>query len=154
MKAAVCYEFGKPLVVEEVVLDPPKKGELRVRIAATAICHSDIDIIRGEGMVTDLPVVVGHEAAGVVEEIGEDVTLTKPGERVVASLLRSCGRCYFCTTGSPHLCEGEFALNSESRLHTVRGELIHQGARTAAFAEESIVDQSQVVPPLLRKQPR
>jgi S-(hydroxymethyl)glutathione dehydrogenase/alcohol dehydrogenase len=146
MKAAVCYEFGKPLVVEELVLDPPQRGEVRVRIAATAICHSDIHVIRGEGGGTNLPIVVGHEAAGIVEEIGEGVTLTKPGDRVVMSLLRACGRCYFCTIGAPHLCEGEFALDSESRLHTVRGELIHQGIRTAAFAEESIVDQSQVVP--------
>jgi S-(hydroxymethyl)glutathione dehydrogenase/alcohol dehydrogenase len=146
MKAAVCYEFGKPLVVEDVVLDPPQKGEVRVRTAATAVCHSDIHVIRGEGGTGDLPIVVGHEAAGIVEEIGEGVTLTKPGDRVVVSLLRACGRCFFCTTGSPHLCEGEFALNSESRLHALGGELIHRGIRTAAFAEECIVDQSQVVP--------
>ncbi len=145
MKAAVCYEFGQPLVVEEVELDPPQKGEVKVRIAAVAICHSDIHLLRGEWR-RDLPVVAGHEASGIVEEVGEGVTLTKPGDHVVVSLLRACGRCFYCTTGSPHLCEGKFALSQESRLRNGRGEPIVQGIKTAAFAEYSVVDQSQVVP--------
>ncbi len=144
MKAAVCYEFGKPLTIEELELDPPQKGEVKVQITATAICQSDIHAIRGEGSA-NVPVVVGHEAAGVVEEVGENVSLTEPGDRVVVCLLRSCGRCFYCTLGLPHLCEGEFALNRESRLRNRRGEVIHQGMRTAAFAEYCIVDQSQVV---------
>jgi S-(hydroxymethyl)glutathione dehydrogenase / alcohol dehydrogenase len=144
MKAAVCYEFGKPLTIEELELDPPKKGEVKVRLAATAICHSDLHALRGEGSA-HVPVVVGHEAAGVVEELGENVSLTKPGDRVVVCLLRSCGRCYYCTLGLPHLCEGDFALNKESRLRNRRGEVVNQGMRTAAFAEYCIVDQSQVV---------
>jgi S-(hydroxymethyl)glutathione dehydrogenase / alcohol dehydrogenase len=73
-------------------------------------------------------------------------TLTKPGDRVVVSLIRSCGRCFYCATGSPHQCEGTFALETESRLHTRRGDPLHQGLRTSAFAEYTIVDQSQVVP--------
>ena len=144
MKAAVCYEFGKPLTIEELEIDPPKKGEVKVRLAATAICHSDIYALRGEGS-GNVPIVVGHEAAGVVEELGENVNLTKPGDRVVVCLLRSCGRCFYCTLGFPHLCEGDFALNKESRLRNKRGEVVHQGMRTAAFAEYCIVDQSQVV---------
>ena len=144
MKAAVCYEFGKPLVVEDIEIDPPQKGEVKVRLAATAICHSDIHLIRGEwGGKT--PVVAGHEAAGMVEEIGDNVTITQPGDRVVVSLLRSCGRCFYCSTGSPHLCEGQYALDTESRLHSRQGEPIQHGIRTAAFAEYVIVDQSQVV---------
>jgi S-(hydroxymethyl)glutathione dehydrogenase/alcohol dehydrogenase len=144
MKAAVCYEFGQPLVVEEVEIDPPQAGEVKVRLAATAICHSDIHFLQGDwgGKV---PVVAGHEAAGVVEEIGEGVTLVKPGDYVVVSLLRSCGRCFNCTIGAPYICQGEFALNSESRLRTRQGELIQHGIRTAAFAEFVIVDQSQTV---------
>jgi Zn-dependent alcohol dehydrogenase len=145
MKAAVCYEFGQPLVVEEVELDPPQKGEVKVRIAAVAICHSDIHLLKGE-WGRNLPVVAGHEASGIVEEVGEGVTLTKPGDQVVVSLLRACGRCFYCTTGSPHLCEGKFALSQESRLRNRRGEPIVQGIKTAAFAEYSVVDQSQVVP--------
>lgn len=145
MKAAVCYEFGEPLVVEEVEIDPPQKGEVRVRLAATAICHSDIHVIRGEwGGMT--PVIAGHEAAGIVEEVGDHVTLAQPGDRVVVSLLRSCGRCFYCASGSPHQCEGSFALDTESRLRNRRGQPIQQGIRTAAFAESVVVDQSQVVP--------
>lgn len=144
MKAAVCYEFGKPLTIEDLELDPPKKGEVKVRLGATAICHSDIHALHGEGSA-HVPLVAGHEAAGVVEEIGEGVSLTKPGDRVAVCLLRSCGRCFYCTLGLPHLCEGDFALNRESRLRNRRGEVVHHGLRTAAFAERCIVDQSQVV---------
>src|SRR5205823_14171727 len=85
-------------------------------------------------------------AAGVVDEVGDDVTLTQPGDRVVVSLIRSCGRCFYCATGAPQQCEGTFALETESRLHTKRGVPLRQGLLTAAFAEYTIVDQSQVVP--------
>ena len=145
MKAAVCYEFGKPLVVEEIDINPPHKGEVKVRLTATAICHSDIHIIRGE-WGGEVPVVAGHEAAGIVEEVGENVTMTKPGDPVVVSLLRSCGRCFYCTTGSPYICEGEFVLDTENRLHNKRGQPLQLGLRTGAFAECAVVDQSQVVP--------
>jgi Zn-dependent alcohol dehydrogenase len=90
--------------------------------------------------------VAGHEAAGVVEEVGDNVTITKPGDRVVVSLLRACGRCFHCATGFPHMCKGKFALDTESRLRNKRGEPIRHGNRTAAFAEYVIVEQSQVVP--------
>src|SRR5579859_7464285 len=144
MKAAVCYEFGQPLVVEEIDIKPPEPGEVKVRLAATAICHSDVHLIRGE-WGGHPPVVAGHEAAGIVEEIGANVTLAKPGDRVVVSLLRSCGRCFYCTTGHPHMCEGTFPSSKGSRLQNKRGEPLQQGLRTAAFAEYTIVDQSQVV---------
>ena len=72
MKAAVCYEYGKPLVVEEIDIDPPQKGEVKVRIGATAICHSDIHVIRGE-LGGRLPLLAGHESAGYVEEVDERI---------------------------------------------------------------------------------
>jgi S-(hydroxymethyl)glutathione dehydrogenase / alcohol dehydrogenase len=143
MRAAVCYEFNKPLVVEEVELDPPKAGEVKVRIAVAGICHSDIHHIQGE-WGGDLPVIVGHEASGIVEEIGEGVTLVKPGDRVVVSLLRSCGYCFYCAAGSSYQCEGAYALDSETRFRNSRGEPIHHGIDTAAFADFTIVDQSQL----------
>lgn len=145
MKAAVCYEFGKPLVVEEIEIDPPQIGEVKVRMVATAICHSDVHLIRGE-WGGELPVVAGHEGAGIVEEVGPGVSLVHQGDHVVVSLLRSCGRCESCMTGIPHLCGGEFALQSESRLRNRQGQLILHGLRTAAFAEYVIVDQSQLAP--------
>jgi S-(hydroxymethyl)glutathione dehydrogenase / alcohol dehydrogenase len=144
MRAAVCYAFGQPLVVEEIELDPPQVGEVKVRVQASSICHSDVHLIRGD-WGGQLPVVAGHEAAGVVEEVGPGVTLARPGDRVVVSLLRSCGRCLHCTTGSPHACTGTFALDRETRLHNKRGEPLIQGIRMGAFAEAVVVDQSQVV---------
>lgn len=144
MRAAVCYEHGRPLVIEDIDIDPPKRGEVSVRVGAVAICHSDVHLIRGEwgGRV---PVVAGHEASGTVESVGDGVTWVKPGDRVVVSLLRSCGHCFFCQRGEPFLCEGEFALRRETRLHAKNGQPILQGISTAAFAEQVVVDQSQLV---------
>lgn len=144
MQAAVCYAYDQPLSVEVVSLDPPQQGEVRVRIAAVAVCHSDVHRIRGDWRGR-LPIVVGHEAAGVVEEIGPGVTTVQVGDRVAVSMLRSCGRCVQCLSGSPHLCEGKFAIGPTSRLHNQRGEALLHGLNTAAFAEATVVDQSQVV---------
>ncbi|HJQ35861.1 MAG TPA: Zn-dependent alcohol dehydrogenase [Thermoanaerobaculia bacterium] len=144
MKAAVCYEFGQPLRIEDVELDPPKSGEVRVRIAATAVCHSDLHLMHGDWSGA-LPIVAGHEAAGIVEAIGENVTTVKPGDRVVVSLLRSCGRCAHCSTGASHNCDAPFALDSESRLRNANGDALQHGIKVAAFAEAVIVDQSQLV---------
>ena len=145
MKAAVCYEFGQPLLVEEVVLDPPQAGEVMVKLAACAICHSDIHAMEGAWGGT-LPAVYGHEAAGVVTAVGVGVTLTQPGDHVVVTLIRSCGHCYFCVQGQSHLCETQFALHKESRLHTPDGRSLTQGIKVAGFAESVVVHESQVVP--------
>ena len=93
MRAAVCHEFGKPLVLEEVELEPPSAGEAMVRLAACAICHSDVSYLQGD-WGGPLPAVYGHEAAGVVAEVGADVESVVPGDHVVVTLVRSCGRCY------------------------------------------------------------
>lgn len=145
MKAAVCYAYDQPLVIEELDIDPPKMGEVKVRVAACAICHSDVHQIRGDWSAA-LPLVAGHEASGVVEELGPGVSGVKVGDHVVISLLRSCGRCYYCSKGDTHLCEGTFALQTETRLHNKQGEPIYQSIKTAAFAEYVVVDQSQLVP--------
>jgi S-(hydroxymethyl)glutathione dehydrogenase/alcohol dehydrogenase len=145
MKATVCYEFGKPLVVEDVTLDPPQIGEVKVRMGATAICHSDIHVLRGE-LGFRVPIVAGHESAGYVEEVGHGVTAVKEGDKVVLSLLTSCGHCVNCVSGLPHLCEAKWPLSTESRLHNKKGEALHHMTRTASFAEYAIVDQSQLVP--------
>jgi Zn-dependent alcohol dehydrogenase len=145
MKAAVCYAFDQPLVIDELELDPPQTGEVKVRVVACAICHSDVHQIRGDWSAI-VPLVAGHEASGVVEEVGPGVTNVKVGDHVVMSLLRSCGRCYYCSKGDTHLCEGVFALQTETRLHNRRGEPVAQSIKTAAFAEYAVVDQSQLVP--------
>lgn len=148
MKAAVCYEFGQPLVIEDVIIDPPQAGEVKVQIRAVAICHSDVHLVRGDwkNWSSNPPVIAGHEGAGRVVDVGPGVTRANVGDAVVVSLLRACGQCFYCTSGSPFLCEGKFALHSERRLHRPTGEAIQQGISTGAFAEYAVVDQSQVAP--------
>lgn len=144
MKAAVCYEFGSPLVVEDLEIDPPETGEVKVKLSACAICHSDIHYMEG-AWGGDLPTVFGHEAAGIVESVGPGVSAFCSGDHVVVTLIRSCGQCYYCAQGQPHVCEGGFALDEGSRLRFRDGRPVNQGLRTAAFAEYVVVDASQIV---------
>lgn len=144
MKAAVCYEFKKPLVVEELDIAKPQKGEVKVRLAATAICHSDIHFINGD-LGGKLPFVPGHESSGYVDEVGEGVTTVKPGDPVVVSLLRSCGVCLYCRTGRPNMCDAKWPLDTDSRFRNKRGEAVAHGVRTGSLAEYTVVDKSQVV---------
>jgi Zn-dependent alcohol dehydrogenase len=144
MKAAVCRAFGEPLVIEEVALDPPGAGEVAVDLAACAICHSDITFADG-GWGGQLPAVYGHEAAGVVRQVGLGVDDIRPGDHVVVTLIRSCGHCGSCAQGAPVTCETTFARDSQTPLHRPNGEALTQGVRTGAFAEAVVVDASQVV---------
>lgn len=144
MKAAVCYAFREPLSVEDIEIDAPRTGEVRVRIAATAICHSDVHLIHGD-WPGEVPLVAGHEAAGVIDETGSNVSGVSSGDRVVVSLLRSCGKCFQCLKNNAHMCEGTFALDSVSCLRNRSGKSLGQGIRVGAFAEFVIVDESQVV---------
>lgn len=145
MKAAVLYEYGKPLVIEEITLDPPKYGEVMIRMAASGICHSDVNIAIGEAKADSLPIVLGHEAAGIVEAVGESVAQVKPGDRVAAGICRSCGRCFYCINGYPNNCETSHVLDTEIRAHNQKGEPIKLGMRVASWAEYAIVDQTQIV---------
>jgi S-(hydroxymethyl)glutathione dehydrogenase / alcohol dehydrogenase len=143
MRAAVCREFKQPLAIEHLDLAAPQAGEVRVRIAACAICHSDLLAMDG-AWGGDLPAVYGHEAAGVVEEVGAGVARVEPGDHVVVTLLRSCGHCDFCTSGEAHLCETKLPLDLRSPLSVRDGSAIRQGLRTGAFAEHVVVDASQI----------
>lgn len=144
MKAAVCYEFGKPLVIEELVLDPPQSGEVRVKVVACAICHSDIHYADGV-WGGQLPAVYGHEAAGIVQEVGDNVTSLAAGDPVVVTLIRSCGRCFYCSQGDPQLCETVFPMDENGRLHKPDGSPVLAAMRTGSFAEEVVVHESQLV---------
>jgi Zn-dependent alcohol dehydrogenase len=143
MRAAVCREFKKPLALEEVSLVEPRAGEVQVRIAACAICHSDLMAIDG-AWGGELPAIFGHEAAGVVEAVGPGVTGAAPGDHVVVTLLRSCGDCHFCARGELQLCETKLPLDLRSPLAAGDGSTIRQGLRTAAFAEQVVVHASQI----------
>lgn len=144
MKAAVCRQFGKPLVIEDVNLADPGPGEVRVKIMATAICHSDILYLDGD-WGGDLPAIFGHECAGVVEVVGSGVTNAKVGDHVAVTLIRSCGRCRACSRGNPVSCEATFALDSKTPLTDSSGKPIVQSLSTAGFAEYVVVHESQIV---------
>jgi len=144
MKAAVCHEFNKPLVIEEVTMRPPGVDEVRVTVAATAICHSDIHDIRGD-FGGEPPFVGGHETAGYVDEVGASVTSVKPGDHVIVSLLESCGTCMFCTTGRPYFCVTKVTYDNTGTLFDDNGTGIIQKARVGGFAEYVLVHESQLV---------
>ena len=144
MRAAVCYEFGKPLVIEELALRPPRSDEARVRVAATAICHSDIHDMQGH-FGGGLPFVGGHETAGYVDEMGAAVTSFKPGDPVIVSLLEACGKCFYCAKGQPYFCETKTTYDVQGTLTNRHGEDVIQKARVGGFAEYVLVHESQLL---------
>jgi NDMA-dependent alcohol dehydrogenase len=102
-KAVLCREHNQPVVVEQISLDAPKRGEVCVKLGACGVCHSDLSAITGT-IALPLPLVLGHEGAGVVEEVGEGVSDLAPGDHVVFSFIYMCGKCRFCVAGRPVLC--------------------------------------------------
>ena len=145
VRAAVCHQFKEPLQIENLDLDLPAEGEVMVRVSACGICHSDIAFIDG-AWGGALPAVYGHEVAGVVTETGRRVDTVAPGTHVVVTLVRSCGRCFYCLRGEVTQCEGNFAIDERGPLRFPGGEPVKQGLRVAGFAEYVTVDASQVVP--------
>ena len=143
IKAAVCHEFGAPLVIEEIHLRPPELGEVEVDLAAVAICHSDISYADG-AWGGSLPAVYGHEAAGHVSAIGPGVTTVAVGDAVVVTLIRACGHCSSCGAGRPTGCETPYD-GDQGPLKTTSGGKLHQAMACGAFAEKVVVDQSQIV---------
>jgi len=149
VKAAVLYEIGKPLVIEEIELDAPRAGEVRVRLAASGVCRSDWHMLQGVHP-PPLPIVLGHEGAGWIEAVGPGVEHVRPGDAVVLTWLPHCGRCAQCRAGRPTQC-GEVAWSDlglmrdgTTRLH--RGELrIHHNS-ASTFAEQTVVPAETAIP--------
>jgi len=103
MKAAILFEFKKPMLVEEITIDDPQDHEVMVKLVATGVCHSDLLPIKGD-IPQALPVVVGHEGAGIVEKVGAGVTSVQPGDHVIIASVYSCGKCHSCVEGQTSLC--------------------------------------------------
>jgi len=150
MKAAVLYQAGSPLKIEDVRLSEPRRGELVVRVAAAGVCHSDYHYLIGD-LATPLPVVLGHEGAGIVEEVGPEVTKVKRGDHVVLLWRASCGRCEYCARGRPALCDISKVqrntggmLDGTSRLTSGDTELKHF-LGVSCFAERCVVAEDAVV---------
>ena len=143
IQAAVCHAFGEPLSVETVELRGPEAGEVEVTLKAVAICHSDISFADG-AWGGSLPAVYGHEAAGIVTQIGTGVNRIALGDTVVVTLIRSCGTCPSCASGKPTICGTPYD-GDHGPLKTASGGKLHQAMASGAFAEKVVVDQSQIV---------
>ncbi len=103
-RAAVLHEVGKPIEITELDLDGPRDGEVLIRYTHAGLCHSDVHLKHGD-LPTRFPIVLGHEGAGIVEEVGPGVTRVRPGDHVVCSFIPSCGSCHWCATGQQPLCD-------------------------------------------------
>lgn len=143
MKAAVLRGYREPLSLEDVDLLPPQAGEIRIRFAASGVCHSDMTRIEG-ARPSALPIVLGHEASAYVEDLGPGVSGLEVGDRVVLSFLYDCGRCYYCRTGHPNLCEVGMSMlrhgtmpDGTTRLR--KGDEVLHHMAVSSFAEEAVV---------------
>jgi NDMA-dependent alcohol dehydrogenase len=146
-RAAVTYEPGQPLVVEELELDEPKAGEILVKIAAVGLCHSDYHVLAGDRPVGMRPMALGHEGAGVVEAVGTGVNRIRPGDHVVLRFIPSCGKCTYCVSGKSHSCvlSARIAqgpqLDGTYRLHNKDGQDVGQFCLLGAFSDYVVVNQ-------------
>jgi len=150
MGAATPYEKSKPLAVQAIELDSPGDGEVLVKVAAAGLCHSDLSVIDGD-RPRPMPMVLGHEAAGVVQELGPGVEDLSVGDHVVMVFVPSCGHCLPCSEGRPALCEpGAVAngagtlLSGARRLHR-NGDDVHHHLGVSAFAEYATVSRRSLV---------
>jgi alcohol dehydrogenase len=158
MKAAVMRVQGKPrpyadsqpMTIETVDLDPPGPGEVLYKIIGAGLCHSDLSTIENL-RPRRLPTVPGHEAAGIVEEVGPGVTSLKPGDHVVSMFVSSCGDCRYCNNGRPNLCQSssiaraEGTLVSGARRLSLNGEPLNHYSGLSVFAQYAVVSQSALI---------
>jgi len=157
-RAAVLHEMGRPepyadsrpITVEELELAAPGEGEALLRIGAAGLCHSDLSTVNGS-RPWPMPMVLGHEAAGTVEEVGPGVTYVQPGDQVVCTFVPSCGQCASCQSGRPALCERGIAANRAGALLSGRrplsrdGEPVHQHLGVSGFAQWTVTSIGSLV---------
>jgi alcohol dehydrogenase len=158
IRAAVLHETGaarpyaqsRPVHIEEVDLAPPGPGEVLVKVAVAGVCHSDLSVVNGN-RPRPTPMVLGHEASGVVEALGEGVLHLAPGDHVVFVFMPSCGSCDMCSAGRPSLCAKGFVSNAAGTLLSGvkrlsrHGEPYYHQVGVSCFAERAVVDQSSLV---------
>ncbi|KAG0592020.1 hypothetical protein KC19_1G218500 [Ceratodon purpureus] len=145
-RAAVAYEKSKPLVIENVEVAPPQAGEVRVKIIHTALCHTDFYTLSGKDPEGLFPCILGHEAAGIVESVGEGVTELKPGDHVIPCYQAECRECKFCKSGKTNLCgkvrpatgKGVMLSDGQSRFK-VNGKPLYHFMGTSTFSEYTVL---------------
>lgn len=149
-QAAVLWNVGDPWSVEEVDLADPVAGEVRVKLAASGLCHSDEHVVEGD-IPLQLPVVGGHEGAGIVEAVGPGVTSVAEGDHVVLSFLPACGRCYYCSTGHQNLCDlgmhimGGLPIADGVARFSAKGQGVGTMCLLGTFCPYTVVHESSVV---------
>lgn len=158
-KAGVVYRSGsqrpytksKPVSIEDVELEQPRAGEVLIRVAGAGICHSDLAVIMGVRKFP-MPLVLGHECSGIVEDVGEDTRRVQRGDHVVISYVPSCGRCVYCASGVPGLCDLGRTANRQGLLLSggtrfrLRGKEIYHHLGVSAFSEYTVVSENSAVP--------
>lgn len=145
IRAVVLTAVGAPMTVAGIDLPEPGPGQVRVRLAAAGVCHSDLSLATGI-LRQPVPAVLGHEGAGIVVSVGPDVVGVTPGDPVVLNWLPSCGTCHFCGLGEPYLCGRSGDAAGKPYAALADGTPVHPGLGTAAFAEETVVPVNAVLP--------
>ena len=146
MRASVLFEQGKPLLVEDLELEAPRRGEALVRMAASGVCHSCLHAADGSWKGVPVPIVLGDEGAGVVEEVGPGVEELAPGDPVILSWAPTCGRCHYCVIGRPNLCErrrpGRGVLPDGTTRMSLHGRPVYHYGHVATYASQTVVHES------------
>ena len=144
-RAAVAWEAGKPLQIEDVDVAGPKAGEVLVQIVATGVCHTDAYTLSGKDPEGIFPSILGHEGAGIVQEVGEGVTSLKPGDHVIPLYTAECRQCKFCLSGKTNLCQavratqGQGLMPDSTSRFSLNGKLLHHYMGTSTFSEYTVV---------------
>jgi len=149
-RAAVLYAPAQPLELDDLELLPPRRGEVLVRYVASGVCHSDLHIIQGL-VAHPVPVVLGHEGAGIVEAVGPEVETVHVGDHVLTSYVPSCGRCHWCVVGRPNLCDlrdqpRHVLHDGTARFHARDGSEVFQYLQVASYAERAVLPEQNVIP--------
>ena len=146
MKAAVMREVGKPLQIEDVQISKPGPNEVLIRTVAAGVCHSDVHFYEGS-YPYPMPAVLGHESAGVVEEVGSEVRTVKPGDHVITCLSAYCGHCDYCLGGRMSLCQSPDVRREQGEAPrlTQNGSLMQQFLNLSSFAEQMLIHQHACV---------
>ena len=148
INAAVFRKVHEPLTIETVDIDEPWGREVLVRTAATGVCHSDLHVVDGQGRFPlDRPIVLGHEGAGIVEAVGDQVTTVTPGDHIVACLSGFCGSCPQCLSGHPNLCTGGIVTRPDSAAPRLsqKGQPLRQFIGISSYAEKMLLHENSLV---------
>ena len=145
-RAAVAWEAGQPLTVEEVDLEGPRAGEVLVRIVATGVCHTDAYTLSGDDPEGAFPSILGHEGGGVVEEVGEGVTLVRVGDHVIPLYTPECRECAFCTSGKTNLCQAIRVTQGQGLMPDGTSRFSRNGTRILHFMGTSTFSEYTVLP--------